>query len=197
MDIEQKCLENLLVNLNKIKSNIILETDENAKEMELNVFSKNFFQSLLNNLLYYYKQNKMASIIPDKQKYFITTVVDILNIIHANKKNIFFEDEFVQSILIYLIYCYKEPMDLTYEFVLKTILGFESSLEISQVKEIKNEIDAFEKELINTIKIFINKYQSESEINFTFLLSKNDLFDIIQSLKKRKKTLFIIWNFNI
>ena len=80
-------------------------------------------------------------------------------------------------------------MDLTYEFVLKTILGFESSLEISQVKEIKNEIDAFEKELINTIKILINKYQSESEINFKFLLSKNDLFDIIQSLKKRKKTL--------
>lgn len=195
MDIEQKCLENLLVNLNKIKSNIILETDENAKEMELNVFSKNFFQSLLNNLLYYYKQNKMASIIPDKQKYFITTVVDILNIIHSNNKNIFFEDEFVQSILIYLIYCYKEPMDLTYEFVLKTILGFESSLEISQ--KIKNEIDAFEKELINTIKILINKYQSESEINFKFLLSKNDLFDIIQSLKKRKKTLFIIWNFNI
>ena len=90
MDIEQKCLENLLVNLNKIKSNIIYKIDENVKEMELNVFSKNFFQSLLNNLLYYYKQNKMASIIPDKQKYFIITVVDILNIIHANKKNIIF-----------------------------------------------------------------------------------------------------------
>ena len=187
MENEQKCLENLLGNLNKIKSNTICEIDENAKEMDINVSSKDFFQSLLSNLLYYYKQNKMVNIISIEQKYFISTVVDMLNIIHANDKKIFFEDKFIQSILIYLIDCYKEPKNLSNEFVLKIILGFESTLEFLEGKEIKNEIKAFEKDIVDTLKIFIAKYQSESEINFNFLLMKNDLFEIIHDLTKKKQ----------
>jgi len=183
---EQKCLENLLAILNKIKSNTICEIDENVKEMDINVSSKDFFHSLLSNLLYYYKQNKMANIITLEQKYFISTVVDILNIINANDKMIFFDDKFVQSILIYLIDCYKEPKNLENEFVLKIILGFESTLEYLESKEIKNEITAFEKDIVNTLRIFIAKYQSESEINFNFLLKKNNLFEIIRDLKKKK-----------
>ena len=185
MNNEHKCLEILLDNLNKIKFNTLYEIDENAKEMEINVSSKDFFQSLHSNLLYYYKQNKLANIISIEQKFFISTVVEILNIIYANDKNIFFEDKFVQSILIYLIYFYKEPKNLTNEFVLKIILGFEYTLGFLKGKELKNEIKAFEKDIVNTLKIFINKYQSESEINFNFLLKKNDLFEIINDLKKK------------
>ena len=188
---EQKCLENLLAILNKIKSNTISEIDENVKEMDINVSSKDFFHSLLSNLLYYYKQNKMANIITLEQNYFISTVVDILNIINANDKMIFFDDKFVQSILIYLIDCYKEPKNLENEFVLKIILGFESTLEYLESKEIKNEITAFEKDIVNTLRIFIAKYQSESEINFNFLLKKNNLFEIIRDLKKKSHCLYI------
>ena len=191
MNNEHKCLEILLDNLNKIKFNTLYEIDENAKEMEINVSSKDFFQSLHSNLLYYYKQNKLANIISIEQKFFISTVVEILNIIYANDKNIFFEDKFVQSILIYLIYFYKEPKNLTNEFVLKIILGFEYTLGFLKGKELKNEIKAFEKDIVKTLKILINKYQSESEINFNFLLKKNDLFEIINDLKKKNAIAFI------
>ena len=90
MEVEKKCLEELIGYFNKIKSYTIFEIDENIQEMELNVSSDNFYKSMLNNLLYYYKQSKMDNKTSDEQKYFISTIVDILNIIYTNKANIFF-----------------------------------------------------------------------------------------------------------
>ena len=57
MNNEHKCLEILLDNLNKIKFNTLYEIDENAKEMEINVSSKDFFQSLV--VIYYTIINKI------------------------------------------------------------------------------------------------------------------------------------------
>ena len=90
MEVEKKCLEELIDYFNKIKSYTIFDIDENIQEMELNVSSDNFYKSMLNNLLYYYKQSKMDNKTSDEQKYFISTIVDILNIIYTNKANIFF-----------------------------------------------------------------------------------------------------------
>ncbi len=75
--------------------------NEEFKEKELNLLSKNLFEDLYNNLLYYYNSNGKNNIATDEQNNFYNALFDILNIIYESDSDCFLKNTKIQLALIF------------------------------------------------------------------------------------------------
>ena len=83
-----KKIFSILKNINNANS-ISPKYTEELKEKELNLLSKNLFEDLYNNLLYYYNSNGKNNISTNEQKNFYNALFDILNIIYDSDSECF------------------------------------------------------------------------------------------------------------
>ena len=83
-----KKIFSILKNINNANS-ISPKYTEELKEKELNLLSKNLFEDLYNNLLYYYNSNGKNNISTNEQKNFCNALFDILNIIYDSDSECF------------------------------------------------------------------------------------------------------------
>ena len=127
----------------KLKEIII---NKGLKEIKIDIFSKDFYQQLYNNLLYFYtikKENK-----PKEHQFLLTEIIEILQIIYESDSSIFFKSNVVKSMLIFIVYSYKETIYMSIESILKIFLNFEDILEEFKTnKVIENEVLKFETDI--------------------------------------------------
>ena len=144
-----------LNNDSKILENI---NNEELKETEIDVLSDNLFIHLYHNFLYFYKLNKKTNISTEEQEYFYKEITNIFNIIHESNPDLFFKNDFIKSIMIYIIYSFKAPIKLNLENILKIFLSFSNILESISNEKMKEEVNNFEKDIFETVISLINKY---------------------------------------
>ena len=185
--------------------------NQELKEYEIDIFSKDLFQRLYNNLLYFCTYEKDNTNPNEVQNYFYSEIAYILDIFHESNPISFFEVDFLKSVLIHLVYSLKTPIYINLEFALKIFLGFEDIISCINDKKIDNDVCNFEANVINTISKLVNKCIIDYEIdlnisnkrsNFNGLISylilhKNDLplyllgFILYNKLSNKNKFLFI------
>ena len=164
---------------------------ENLNEVELIQGSDNFFKDLFNNLLYFHKLNNKIIKMTKEDKFFFTEILEILYLIEEDNQEEFLSDQMVQSTLIYLVYSFKEPMNLSYEIIINIFWQFKDSLLYIKSKIIQSEKDKFENDLVNIMHKLIGKYIADHEINLKFLLKKSKLSDIIKGLRNHDLPLYL------
>ena len=107
-----------------------IDDDEELNEKDLDINSGNLFECLYYNLINFIKSNQNNNkVFSDIQKYLISEIVDILEILNEKKPNCFFKYDFVKSILIYLVYSFKTSINLNNENILKIFLSFNDLIE--------------------------------------------------------------------
>jgi len=161
---------------------------EETKEGEIDIFSKNFFEQLYHNLLYFYKLSGKKNIGTDVQRYFFSEISNILGIIHEVSPTIFFDNNFLKATLIYIIYSLKTPITVNPEIVLKFFFGFMDILEDITNIRIKNELFNFEPEIVKTINQLIAIYYMDSDF-YLDISTVNNFKEIMSYLKKYRDKL--------
>ena len=179
---------NYLSDFSKIPT---LKSVEELQEYKLDVFSEKFYANLLHNFLYFYTINGAKKVNSAEHKYLIKESVIALNIIYEDFPDTFLDDDFLKSLLIYLVYSLKETPIISTETVLKIFFGIYevfpfNPLDINKI--IKGEVTKFEKENIETIIKLKNKFVEDFQIEVKFN-SENDFSKIIVCLKRKMKSL--------
>ena len=172
--------------LNYFKDDLFLKNINNKEELtecEIDVFSNNLFENLYNNCLYFYHLHKKQNIESDEKKYLFSEIVNILDIINETSTFYFLKNDFLKSVLIYLVYSLKENRIITIEIVLKIFFGFVEIFPSKNIKRIDNDVIQFEIDIIETIKKLIDKYISNFEIDLKIPQDENNFADIIDYLK--------------
>ena len=152
-------LENI-DNANTISPNY----NEEFKEKELNLLSKNLFEDLYNNLLYYYNSNGKNNIATDKQKNFYNALFDILSIIYESDSDCFLKNTKIQLALIFLINFFKESVIVNIEIVCKIFFSLSDKFKNIKNGKINKEVSQFEEKVFETVKFCLNKFISDFEI---------------------------------
>ena len=111
---------NYLSDFSKIPT---LKSVEELQEYKLDVFSEKFYANLLHNFLYFYTINGAKKVNSAEHKYLIKESVIALNIIYEDFPDTFLDDDFLKSLLIYLVYSLKETPIISTETVLKIFFG--------------------------------------------------------------------------
>ena len=174
----------LILNYLKDESKIPKISDnEELKEYEIDVFSPNFFANLYHNFIYFYQINKKQYISSEEQKYFFEEVVNMLDIIHGESASDFLEDDFLKSILIYLVYSLKETRIDNIEFVLKIFFNLVNFLPLENNNRINDEITKFENDIIETIQKLIKKFIYDFGVDLKISEVSNKYKDIMEYLK--------------
>ena len=174
----------LILNYLKNESKIPKKSDnEELKEYEIDVFSPNFFANLCHNFIYFYQINKKQYISSEEQKYFFEEVVNMLDIIHGESASDFLEDDFLKSILIYLVYSLKETRIDNIEFVLKIFFNLVNFLPLENNNRINDEITKFENDIIETIQKLIKKFIYDFGVDLKISEVPNNYKDIMEYLK--------------
>ena len=168
-----------------------LFNNEITKEYELDLTSSDLYKNLFNNMIYFDIHNKNDKIISEEQNYFYSQIINILDIIHESAPSNFLESDFIQSLLIYIIYSFNTPFKINLEFVIKKFLGFANILQGISNKRIVNTVNEFESKIVQTIDTLINKYIMDFQpvIDFDFSNIKNNFNDKINNLAKYMENL--------
>ena len=165
-----------------------MDVDKETKEWEMDIFSENLFEQLYHNFLYFYKNHQKKNITTEVQNYFFAEIANILDIIHEESSQSYFNNDFVKAILIYIIHSLKTPTAVNPEIVLKIFLGFEDILEDIQNQRIDCELTNFRKEIIDKIKQLKDIYYMNSNF-YLNIPNENNLKEIISYLKNFSKCL--------
>ena len=176
---------NYLKNDSKISE---LPKSKELKENDLDISSNNFFKSLYYNLLFFFKKYGKNNISTEKQKYFYFEIVELLEIIYEFAPDCFIEDDYVKSVLIYVIYSLKKRVNINTKIILKIFLGFRDVFETISCKKIEEKVYEFEKENIETIIYLINRYQSDFQEQLKKFDKNSNFKDIIFYLKRCRKS---------
>ena len=97
------------------------------KEKKIDIFSKDLFQNLYWNLLYFYSTKKEESKSKPEEQIFLSKVfVELLQIIYESNYEIFFEEDLVKSILIFVVYSYNKTTYMNLETILNIFLNWTS-----------------------------------------------------------------------
>lgn len=166
---------------------------EEAKELEIDIFSENMFEQLYNNLLYFYGLHQKKNIGNEVQKYFFSEIINILDIIYETNSDIFFKNNFVKATLIYIIYSLKTPISVNPEIVLKIFLGFKDIFKKIESKKIDDELSYFETEIIKIVHQLIIIYYKDSD-NVLGVSEKNTFFEIVENLQNNLKKIPIYFH---
>ena len=167
-----------------------IDDDEELNEKDLDINSGNLFECLYYNLINFIKSNQNNNkVFSDIQKYLISEIVDILEILNEKKPNCFFKYDFVKSILIYLVYSFKTSINLNNENILKIFLSFNDLIESVSHRKIEKEVENFQSQLVDEIQSLINKYEYEFQKQIIFQKEKNKYQEIIDSLVEVKADL--------
>ena len=158
------------------------------KEKKIDIFSKDLFQNLYWNLLYFYSTKKEESKSKPEEQIFLSKVfVELLQIIYESNYEIFFEEDLVKSILIFVVYSYNKTTYMNLETILNIFLNLDDILEECESnKKIENEVSKFEEDIISTIKFLINKYSMDIEKTIKIDGENPNFNQIINCLKKGK-----------
>ena len=118
------------------------------KEKKIDIFSKDLFQNLYWNLLYFYSTKKEESKSKPEEQIFLSKVfVELLQIIYESNYEIFFEEDLVKSILIFVVYSYNKTTYMNLETILNIFLNLDDILEECESnKKIENEVSKFEED---------------------------------------------------
>ena len=137
-----------------------IKNDEELKEIDIDMHQGNLFESLYHNLICFYKNYEdYNTIISEIQKYFRREITDVLVILYENRPKIFFENDFIKSVIIYLINSFKYRINIYPEFILNIFFGFMNLIKHLSHSIINKEVENFETGIVNTIKSLINKYK--------------------------------------
>ena len=166
-----------------------IKTNEELVEYKLDVFSDKFYENLFKNFLYFYSINGTKKVDSDEQKYLTKEIVNILHIIYEGFPALFFDNDFLKSVLIYLIYSFKETPIINIEIVQKIFLGFYDLFPLESNKGINEEVIKFEADIVKSIKKLIIKFISNFEINVKIPKSENNFLNVICYLKPKVKSL--------
>ena len=161
------------------------------KEKKIDIFSKELFQNLYWNLLYFYSTKKEESKSKPEEQIFLSKVfVELLQIIYESNYEIFYKEDLVKSILIFVVYSYNKTTYMNLETILNIFLNLDDILEeCKSNKKIENEVSKFEEDIISTIKFLINKYSMDIEKTIKIDDEKPNFNQIISCLKKEKSNL--------
>ena len=140
------------------KTNLISE------EKELDILSDKLFEQLYNNFRYFYVKNKTNKK-NEEERYIFSELVNILHIIYESDSNCFDEDDFLKSVLIYLIYSFKKPMNINLEIALKIFFEFGNHMNDISTKKIDKHLLKFEEEIIGTLKALVVPIISSSKVD--------------------------------
>lgn len=173
---------------------------QELNEYEIDIFSKDLFQQLYNNMLCFCTSEKDNTNPNEVQNYFYLEIANILDIFHESNPQAFFYIDFLKSVLILLVYSLKTPIYINLEFVLKIFLGFEDIISCINNKTIDDDVCNFEEYIINTIDILDNKCIIDYEIDLDISNKRSNFNEIIACLILHKNGLplyllgFILYN---
>ena len=108
----------------------------------------------------------------------------MLDTIHGEFASDFLEEDFLKSILIYLVYSLKETRIENIEFVLKIFFNLGDFLPLENNKRINDEITKFENDIIQTIQELIKKFVEDFEVDLKISEVPNNYKDIMKYLKQ-------------
>ena len=163
------------------KTNIILE------EIEIDILSEELFEQLYKNLIFFYNKNKKDKKDDNKieeQISIFSEIVNTLDIIYESDSNCFEKNDFLKSVLIYLIYSFKKLMNINLEIVLKIFFEFGNHMTNISTIILDNHLSNFESEIIETLKALVVKYIQDYQIDLTDLLKENNFKDIMKYISK-------------
>ena len=138
--------------------------NEEFKEKELNLISKNLFEDLYNNLLYYYNSNGKNNIAANGQKNVYNALFDTLSIIYDSDPDCFLVKTKIQLALIFLINFFKESVIVNIEIVCKIFFSLSDKFKNIKNGKINKEVSQFEEKVFETVKFCLNKFISDFEI---------------------------------
>ena len=160
-----------------------IKIEKELLESKLDVFSEKFYENLFDNFLYFYSINGTKKIDSNEQKYFIEEIVSVLDIIYETFPNIFLKNDFLKSVLIYLVYSLKETRVIRIEIVLKIFFKLFEFFPPKNNKRIIDEVKEFETNIVKLIIKLRNRFVGDSEINLEIPNSENlDFCSVIMYL---------------
>ena len=159
------------------KTNLISE------EIELDILSDKIFEQLYKNFRFFYVKNETGKK-NEEEKYIFSELVKILYIIYESNSNCFYKDDFLKSILIYLIYSFKKPMNINLELALKIFFEFGNHMKGISTEKIDQHLSTFEDDIIGTTKALIDKFIQDYQINLAAFLKKNKFNEIMKYISK-------------
>lgn len=109
--------------------------------------------------------NGKTKIESDGQKYFYSALVDILSTIYESNPNCCAKSIPIKLTFIYLISFFKESKIINLEIICKVFFNLENCIQNLKNNKIEKEVYNFEETVINTIKICLNKYISDYEVD--------------------------------
>ena len=191
-DLEQKDFLKEIVSLLKDinKGSPALPSQIDLKENERDISSKNLFKDLYINLLYYYKLNQRTKIETEEQEYFYSALADIFFIIYESDPDYCKESIEIKLSFIYLIDFFKESKIINLEVICKIFFNLKNSINNIGNKKILTEVCKFEENVSETIKICLQKYISDYEIEIKNANNLNDFSSIMMSLDSLEEESF-------
>ena len=174
----------LLKEESKLEKEVKSKEIKELKEIEIDILSKEFFLNLYWNLLYFQSTKKEESKPKSEEQIFLSKeLVELLQIIYESNPEKFFKDNLVKSILIFVVYSYKNPIYMSLESIFNIFLNFEYILvECKSNKDLENEVLKFEKDIIPTIQTLINRYKMDFQKNIKITEQNPKFEQIIISL---------------
>lgn len=189
MNEEMKYLKLIILYLKNAEKILDIKFNEEPQEKDIDIFSKDLFESLYNNLLVFYKKYGKKNISTEEKKYFFSEILNLLEIICETSPDCFFDDEFCKSVLIYLIYSLKEEDNINIQTILKVFLNFENIIDEISSKKFDETVFEFENDIFPTIISLINRYESDFQKKLGDLPNNKNFHDIMKYLKKEKSNL--------
>ena len=117
--------------------------NKELKEVNIDIFSKNLYHQLYWNLLYF-NTLKSETSKTEEQKFLLTEIVELLRIIYKSNSSWFFKSDLLKSLLIFVVYSYKEKIYMSLESIIEMFLNLDCILKFISKKEIENEVLKFE-----------------------------------------------------
>ena len=184
-DLKQEQFLNKIISLLKDlqKEEIPKLPDIELEECEINISGENLFKDLYNNLQLYYKLNKKANILINEKKYIFSALVDILSIIYESNPNCFYNNNKLKIALIYLINILKDSTIINMEIACKIIFNLEYQIKNIINEKIDKEVLEFENKVFQTIKICLDKYIQDFEVEIKNYNDLNNFEKMMKCLK--------------
>ena len=167
-----------------------LKTNIELKEYDLDIFFEYFYSNLYKNFIYFNSKYDKTNLNSAKKKYFLSELANTLDIVYERKPDYFVANDFLKSMMAYLVYSLIDTVEINVELVIKIFLNLEDFLPIKDNKRIEDEILKFENNIAPTFLKLITKFFSDTE-NF-LKIPKNDMNDLskmLDYLKMGKYTL--------
>ena len=92
--------------------------------MQSIIFSKNLYQQLYSNLLYFNTLKNETSK-TEEQKFLLTEIVELLWIIYKSNSRWFFKSDLLKSLLIFVVHSYKEKIYMSLESIIELFLNLD------------------------------------------------------------------------